>query len=218
MRLGAGGPKALVDLAGRPLVAWSLAALAESELIGRVVIAAPPGHEAELEALAGESAIVVAGGASRSQSVANALAAVATDLVVIHDAARPLAPAALFDEVVAALAGDPEAQGVIAAAPLADTLKRAGSDALEVSATVSRAGLWRAQTPQAFRRQALADAHGVAEDQLAAATDDAMLVEATGGTVRLCPFDGPNPKVTTRADLQLAEALLSARAPRTPNA
>lgn len=208
MRLGAGGPKALVELAGRPLVAWCLAALDSAESIGRVVIAAPPGHEEEFGALAGGSVRVVAGGESRSRSIANALTAVEAELVVIHDAARPMAPAALFDEVVKVLRDDPTAQGVVAASPLTDTLKRAGAGHLEVTETLERAGLWRAQTPQVFRRQALAGALDVPDDDLDAATDDAMLVEAAGGNVRLHPVRGLNPKITTQADLDLAEALL----------
>ena len=89
-RLGAGGPKALVDVGGRPLLAWSLDAIAEASRIGPVVISAPPGHEDEIGALAPD-AIVVSGGASRSESVARALEHVESDLVAVHDAARPLA-------------------------------------------------------------------------------------------------------------------------------
>ena len=90
-RLGAGGPKALAEVAGKPLLAWSLAALEAAETIGDIVVAAPPGYENEIRALSG-SATLVEGGSSRSESVANALEAVESELVVVHDAARPLAP------------------------------------------------------------------------------------------------------------------------------
>ncbi len=206
-RLGAGGPKALVEVAGRPLVAWSLDAIAAAERIGPVVIAAPAGFEAELEAVAPDAA-VVAGASSRSGSVANALARVETEIVAVHDAARPLAPPALFDSVVEALAEDPGSDGMIAAAPVPDTLKRASGDRLRVSETMDREGLWAIQTPQAFRTDALRGALAVDAASLEAATDDAMLVEAAGGSVRLHPVTEPNPKVTSAADLALVEALL----------
>lgn len=208
-RLGAGGPKALAELAGRPLVAWSLDALRAAGAIGPIIVAAPPDHVDELGALA-PSARVVAGGETRSQSVREALALVETDLVVVHDAARPLAPAALFDDIVRALAADRQADALIAAAPVADTIKRAGADRV-VAQTLTRDGLWAVQTPQAFRTEALRAALAVPAGALAAATDDAMLVEAGGGTVRVLGAPWPNPKVTTPADLRLAEALLAAR-------
>lgn len=208
-RLGAGGPKALVELGGRPLVAWSLAALEAAESIGAIVIAAPQGLEDELRALAG-GARVVTGGATRSQSVASALEAVDSELVVVHDAARPLATPRLFDEVVSALVAEPGCDALVAAAPLADTVKRASSE-LTVTETISREGLWAVQTPQAFRTASLRRALGAPADRLAAATDDAMLIEAAGGLVRLHPVAEPNPKVTTAEDLQVAMALMAGR-------
>ena len=176
--------------------------------MGPVVVAAPPGRETDLAAVAGD-AVLVAGAASRSGSVANALAAVETEVVVVHDAARPLASPGLFDAVVGALADDPESDGVIAAAPVADTVKRASGDRLVVAETVDRAGLWAVQTPQAFRAERLRAALAVGE--LDSATDDAMLVEAAGGLVRLWPAPEPNPKVTTAADVAVVSALLAAR-------
>lgn len=201
-RLGAGGPKALVEVAGRPLVAWSLDALGRSS-IDEVVVAAPPGDEERFEDM---GVRVVTGGASRSESVLSALAGVETEFVVVHDAARPLAPPDLFDGVVSELGSHPEADGVIAAAPLVDTLKRA--DASVVSETVSRDGLWAVQTPQAFRVGALRRALDVPPEVLAEATDDASLIEAAGGTVRIHEATAPNPKLTTRSDLALIAALL----------
>lgn len=209
-RLGAGGPKALVEVAGRPLLGWSLAALADASAIERVVIAAPPGREAEFAALAA-GATVVAGGASRAESVANAVELVEAEFVAIHDAARPLITAELIDRLIARLAGD-DAACVIAAAPVADTLKEAGEGGA-VARTVSRAGLWAAQTPQVFRAGALRAAQASAREEgaLAVATDEAALIERAGGTVLLEPVGAPNLKVTEPADLALAEALLAAR-------
>jgi 2-C-methyl-D-erythritol 4-phosphate cytidylyltransferase len=204
-RLGAGGPKALVEVAGKPLLAWSLAALAAADRIGSVVVSVPAGHEDEVHSIAGE-AQVVTGGPSRSESVAKALAVVDTDLVAVHDAARPLASSALFDAIVLELAGDEGCDALIAAAPVADTLKRALAG--RVIETVPRSELWAVQTPQAFRTKALREALATDAEKLAGATDDASLVEARGGVVRIFAWDEPNLKVTTRVDLALAEALL----------
>jgi len=222
-RLGAGGPKALIDVAGRPLVAWSLAAMAAAESVTVVVVAAPPGHEAELEHVAGSfagrpdqaggfHAIVVPGGATRAESVGLALAEVPAEarFVAVHDAARPLATSALIDALIARLAADAKAAGVIAAAPVADTLKRVDDDGA-ITATESRAHLWGAQTPQAFTAEVLRRAHDGEPEQVLAATDDAMLVEALGERVLVEPVAEPNFKVTTLADLRLAGALIAAR-------
>ena len=205
-RLGAGGPKALVEVAGRPLLAWSVAALAGADRIGSVVVSAPPGYEEAVRAIAGDASVVT-GGASRSESVALALELVDTELVAVHDAARPLATSRLFDAVVSEIAGDPECDAIVAAAPVADTLKRALAG--RVIETVPRTELWAVQTPQAFRAGALRAALDVDRDTLASATDDASLVEASGGVVRVFSWDEPNPKVTTRTDLAIAEALLA---------
>jgi 2-C-methyl-D-erythritol 4-phosphate cytidylyltransferase len=124
--------------------------------------------------------------------------------VIVHDAARPLAPPVLFDELLAAL-GD--ADGVVAAAPVVDTVKRAGAD-LVVRETPDRAALWAVQTPQVFRTAALAAALDADAAALAGASDDAALVERAGGTVRIFPWLAPNPKVTTPHDLAVAERLL----------
>lgn len=176
------------------------------------MVAAPAGHESEVEAAVAGAAEVLTGGASRSESVALALTGVETELVAVHDAARPLALPALFDAVLAALAGDPNAAGALAAAPVADTVKRAHADHERVvGETVSRQGLWAVQTPQAFRTGALRAALDVPAEELAAATDDATLVERAGGRVLLEPAPAWNLKVTTSDDLRLAELLLRAR-------
>jgi 2-C-methyl-D-erythritol 4-phosphate cytidylyltransferase len=205
-RLGAGGPKAFVELAGRPLLAWSLAAFEAADTTSEVIVAAPPGEEERVSEL---GVVAVTGGEHRSQSVAAALELAREEIVVVHDAARPLVTSGLIDAVVGELAAEREAAGVIAAAPVSDTIKEA-SESGQVEATVDRSRLWAVQTPQAFRaaalREALADA-----DALADATDDAMLVERQGGTVLIHSAAPENLKVTTPFDLRVAELLLRER-------
>ena len=191
-----------MELAGRPLLAWCLEAFAAAESVGPVIVAAPPDHMGALP----DGVEVVAGGESRSESVAAALQRANTDLVVVHDAARPLVTAELIDAVLMRLAGEPDAAGVIAAAPITDTVKRA--EGRVITATERREHLWAAQTPQAFRSQALRAALAVDPEELASATDDASLVEANGGRVLIEPAPATNLKVTTPADLRLAALLL----------
>jgi 2-C-methyl-D-erythritol 4-phosphate cytidylyltransferase len=203
-RLGAGRPKAFVDLAGRPMLAWSLDALRAAGLT-QIVVALPGGRDAP------EGCIGVAGGTTRSESVRAALAAAPpADEVVVHDAARPLVTPEHFRAALAALA---DADCAIAAAPLTDTVKEAGPDRL-VTATLDRTRLWAIQTPQAFRRAALERALAAPDAVLAQATDDAWLVERTGGTVRVVESTPANFKVTTPHDLRLADHLLADRLPR----
>jgi 2-C-methyl-D-erythritol 4-phosphate cytidylyltransferase len=207
-RLGAFGPKAFVVLAGRPMIGWSLEALAAVPGLERIAIAMPPGHELPGEAGAPQGTVLVPGGATRSHSVRAALAAVGPgEPVVVHDAARPLAPSELFSRTLAALA---TADAAVAAAPVTDTIKEADAD-LGVRRTLDRASLWAIQTPQAFRREALVEALAQPDDVLAAATDDAWLVERAGGTVRVVESSPDNLKVTTRLDLRVAELLLAER-------
>jgi 2-C-methyl-D-erythritol 4-phosphate cytidylyltransferase len=219
-RLGAGGPKAFVPLAGRPMVEWSIVALRAAAGVRSIVVACPPGHAHELAAGDLE---VVDGGATRSQSVANALAVVETELVAIHDAARPLITPGLVEGVIATLVADPEADGAIAAAPVTDTIKQTtsslndfphrsgGKASMNVEATVDRGRLWAAQTPQVFRVEALREALAADPERIAAATDEAMMVEAAGGRVLIHPAPPENLKVTTPLDLRLAELLLGER-------
>lgn len=196
-----------------PLACWCLRAFAASRTVGRAVVAAPPGRERELAGLvpAGLEAEIVAGGDSRSESVAAALARADSEIVAVHDAARPLVRAELIDALVARLAAAPDAAGVIAAAPLRDTIKRVGEAGGEIVATEPRERLWAAQTPQVFRAEELRAALDAPPERLAAATDDSMLVEAAGGRVLIEPAPVENIKLTTRADLRLVEALLRER-------
>jgi 2-C-methyl-D-erythritol 4-phosphate cytidylyltransferase len=193
-RLGADRPKAFVVCAGRPMVEWSLNALSAS--CGRVVVAVPPGHEQPPDR--------VTGGASRSESVRRALdAAPEATVVVIHDAARPLVTADLVNRCLDALDG---VDGVIAAAPVTDTVHVASPDLL-IASSPDRSTLWAAQTPQVFRADVLRRANDSNEE----ATDEASLVAAVGGAVRLIEGPSDNIKVTTPTDLRLAEALLRDR-------
>jgi len=180
-------------LGAQRVLDWAVAAArATSE---GVVLAVPP-------ELAGESEngadALVPGGATRSASVRAALAAVPPDarVIVVHDAARPLAPAWLFESVIAAVRAG--ADCAVPALPIADTVKRVRGN--EVTATVDRVGLVTVQTPQAFRAEALRQAHAGGAD----ATDDASLVEAAGGRVVVVPGDPRNTKVTNRDDLARA--------------
>jgi 2-C-methyl-D-erythritol 4-phosphate cytidylyltransferase len=163
-----------------------------------VVVVLPPGVEWEGPPVAA----AVAGGASRSESVRAGLAAVpsSAEVVVIHDAARPLASPALFAAAVAAVRAG--ADGAIPGIPVVDTLKRVEGD--RVVETVSRQTLVAVQTPQAFRAGVLRKAHAGGAD----ATDDAALVESAGGTVVVVPGELDNLKVTTPADLAQAACRL----------
>jgi 2-C-methyl-D-erythritol 4-phosphate cytidylyltransferase len=206
------------------MIEWSVEALRACESVRSIVVAAPPGHGRDLAADLG----VVSGGATRAQSVANALEAVSTELVAIHDAARPLLTAELVEGLVGRLDADPEAAGVTAAAPITDTVKEVAgtgegtNDAfvtpemtnasLVIGRTLDRSRLWAAQTPQVFRTQALRAALEVDVETRDAATDEAMLVEAAGGVVLIHPVPAENLKVTTPLDLRLAELVLSRRA------
>jgi 2-C-methyl-D-erythritol 4-phosphate cytidylyltransferase len=204
-RFGAGRPKALIELAGRPLMQWSVDVLREVAGIERIVIALPPGTPAPVGVMS------VDGGAVRSESVRLALAAAGPgDPILVHDAARPLLTAGLAEATIRALMQDESIDAAIAAIPMTDTVKRV-KDGL-VSETLDRSELWAIQTPQVFRRAALERALGVPEEVLAQATDDAWLVQRAGGRVGVVQASAENLKVTTRLDLRLAEMLIAARA------
>jgi 2-C-methyl-D-erythritol 4-phosphate cytidylyltransferase len=183
-----------------------------------IVVACPPGH---VHDLAGGDVGVVDGGATRAESVSSALQAVGTELVAIHDAARPLVTPELIEEVVATLVVDPEAAGAIAATPVTDTIKRAMRPPLTtpegakggrvIESTVDRSSLWAAQTPQVFRVEALREVLAADPQRVAVATDEAMMVEASGATVLIHPSPPENLKVTTPLDLKVAELLLAER-------
>jgi 2-C-methyl-D-erythritol 4-phosphate cytidylyltransferase len=205
-RLGSDRPKALVSVGGRPMLEWSVEALRSVAAIERIVVALP----AEALSEAPEGTLAVAGGTVRSASVREALRACPDgDPVVVHDAARPLAPARLFERALAQLERS-GADAVIAAAPVSDTIKEVAADGRTVARTLERSKLWAVQTPQVFRRGALEHALLDAGDSvLAAATDDAWLVEQAGGRVEVIESSPANIKITTPADLTLVELLLA---------
>ena len=202
-RLGSAGPKTLVDLAGRPMLDWSLAALRAVDAVSEIVVALPPGVPAP------DGCVGVAGGEVRSASVRAALAAASpqADVVLVHDGARPLVTPELIEAVLAGLEG---VDCAIAAARVSDTVKEADEAAI-VLRTLDRARLWSVQTPQVFTRAALERALAMEADLVDAATDEAWLVERGGGKVRVVEAPAENLKVTTPRDLAVAEQLLAAR-------
>jgi len=196
-----GAPKQFALLRGRPVVQWSVDAA--RAVADGVVLVLPPGHRTD--GRAGDppygADVAVVGGETRTASVRAGLRAVpeSAAVIVVHDGARPLATPALFRSVVDAVVAGADA--AVPALDVGDTLKRV--DAGTVTATVPRLGLVTVQTPQAFRAEVLHRAHASAAD----ATDDAALAEDSGATVRVVPGDPRNLKVTTVADLAMAEAL-----------
>jgi len=190
-------------LGGRPMLQWSIDALSKVDEVDRIVVALPPGVHAP------PGTIGVAGGAERSHSVRAALREAGDcDVVIVHDAARPMVTPEIVQDCLDTLAAH-DCDGAIAAAPVTDTIKESRGE--EVVRTLDRTALWAVQTPQAFTRDALERALDLDDAALAAATDDASLVESGGGTVRLVPAPRENLKVTTPLDLRVAELLLAAR-------
>ena len=212
-RFGGAVPKQFLELAGLRVIDWALAAAGAScdgvvavipadHLDGPPVVGSAPGRGSA-------GFVAVAGGPSRSASVRAGLAAVPDDaaVIVVHDAARPLAGPALFERVVAAVRAG--ADGAVPGVPVPDTIKRVDPDGGQVVETLDRPALRAIQTPQAFAAAVLRAAHaGGAE-----ATDDAALVEAAGGRVVVVEGDPGNLKVTGPDDLVRAEAILTRRSP-----
>lgn len=205
VRLGAGKPKAMVELAGEPLVVHAVRRASAAAGVSQVVVVVPAGREAEFADLLGPDLDVdlVEGGDDRTASVAAGLAALEAQVrvVLVHDAARALAPTELFEQVAAAVLEGYDA--VVPGLPVTDTIKQVDARG-RVVGTLDRESLRAVQTPQGFTREALSGAHsgGVA------ATDDAALVEQRGGSVRVIAGDAWAQKVTTRADLDTLERLL----------
>jgi len=208
-RLGAGEPKALLEIGGRAMVSVAVGAVVSCTAIEEVVVAAPPGFEGAVAAAVaglGSAIRVVPGGPTRQASVAAALAAVDPEaqIVVVHDAARPFASSGLFEAVV-----DTVASGADAAIPLlqlTDTVKRVRNG--EVVGTEPRDELGLAQTPQGARAGVLRNALEQAAVARVEFTDDAALLEWAGATVRVVPGEAGNFKITTLLDLLRADELL----------
>ncbi|HEX4429686.1 MAG TPA: 2-C-methyl-D-erythritol 4-phosphate cytidylyltransferase [Frankiaceae bacterium] len=205
VRLGPGDPKALRLLAGRSLLFHAVSRLRAAGSVGSVVVAVPAGCEREIaEEL---SVVTVTGGATRQESVRAALEVLPpdVDVVLVHDAARPLAPVSLIEAVAAAVIGG--APAVVPGIPVDDTVKRVGADGI-VHETPPRETLRAIQTPQGFRRSVLERAHALAGTSI---TDDAGLVELLGEAVLVIPGAAEAFKITRPDDLARAEALLAAQ-------
>jgi 2-C-methyl-D-erythritol 4-phosphate cytidylyltransferase/2-C-methyl-D-erythritol 2,4-cyclodiphosphate synthase len=203
--------KVLLPLAGRPMLSWSLGALEHAETIGSVVVVAGSHTLDAVSQLVRDEGFakvqaIVAGGERRQDSVDAGLAVLpeGIEIVVIHDGARPLAEPQLFDRCAAVAA---ESGAAIAATPVADTLKRVAEDA--IAGTVDRAGLWAAQTPQAFRMETLRRAMAASSGEIV--TDEARLCEVAGLPVSVVPASPANIKVTHAEDIPVADALLRER-------
>ena len=211
-------PKQYALVAGQPVLAHAIAAFAASPGIARIAVVIHPGDRDLYAACvpAGEPRLMppIPGGATRQESVRlglEALEAAAPEVVLIHDAARPLVTPDMVARVLAALA---DHDGAIAAEPLADTLKREAGEGV-IGETVSRGGLWKAQTPQGFRFGPILAAHrrAAAEAAALAFTDDAAIAEWAGLRVALVPGSARNFKITTPEDMAMAERLLGSAAP-----
>ena len=205
LRLGAGTPKAFAPLCGEPLLAHALRGVVGCAEVGHVVIVAPASHLQQARNVAGQDprVDVVAGGADRSASVAAGLTALHHDdgIVLVHDAARALAPSDLFTAVIHAVrAGHP---AVVPGLAVTDTVKMVDRQG-RVLATPDRESLRGIQTPQGFLREVLEHAHA----SRGTASDDAGLIERIGGHVRVIDGDPRALKITSALDLAVATALL----------
>jgi 2-C-methyl-D-erythritol 4-phosphate cytidylyltransferase len=206
-RLGRSEPKALVPLAGRPMLAWTLESLA-GVAFARSVVTAPPGRIEECARVAGDGFRVVPGGETRAASVRRGVDALAPrdgDIVCIHDAARPFPAVA---EVLAVLEAAEKTGAAIAVLAIVDTVKRVGGG--RVLGTLDRSELAGAATPQAFRGSVLRRALASGLE----ATDEAGLCEALALPVAAVPVSRLAFKITTPEDLGLAEAVIAARSGR----
>ncbi len=206
--------KVFAPLADRPVLGHVLQAFARVDSVADVVVAVPAdrvdaARQRFGDALDGGRPLVfVAGGASRPESVERALAATdeGTELVAIHDGARPLIRPAVIEEAFRVAV---EHGAAVVGRPVDHTIKMVDADG-RVTETVPRRTLWMAQTPQVFRREIITQAYGRRGDVVGRVTDDAQLVEALGQPVRMVRGDGANLKITTPEDLRACEALLAA--------
>jgi len=214
-RLGPGAPKALRPLGGIPMLVHAVRALAASRVVDIVVVAAPEDTTESVAAMLAEQSfgaevVVVTGGESRLDSVARALLALPSDVdvVLVHDAARPLVPEELVTSVVAAVRSGHAA--VVPGLAVVDTIKQVDADGT-VHRTVDRSPLRAIQTPQGFDRDLLQRAHAAADPEPVAVTDDAGLVERLGVPVHVVPGHEEAFKVTRPFDILVAEAVLARR-------
>ena len=214
----AGTDKVFAQLAGRPLIAWTLRAFQLCDDVAGVVVVASPASVERMRRLVAEWRFtkvtgVVAGGAQRQDSVLEGVnAAVGATIVAVHDAARPLVTPQMVAQGIALAR---ETGAAVCGVPARDTVKEVEGDPPVVRATPDRKRIWLAQTPQVFERALLLEAH---ERASTAMTDDASLVEAIGHPVRMYVGDPLNIKVTVEEDLLIAETLIRARLSASPPA
>lgn len=207
LRLGGEVPKQFLTLGGAPVLLHALRPFTSHPEVAQVVVVLSAGDlsspPAWLADLVGDVVTLVAGGAERADSVRAGLTALRDEctVVLVHDGARPFPTREMIDGGIAAAR---HGHAAVPAVPVADTLKRA-NDYGQILGTVSREGLWRAQTPQAFPRTLLQRAHDAGRTAGVPATDDAMLVELLGERVDLIPGSPRNLKITTADDVTLAE-------------
>lgn len=211
-RMG-GIDKVYAEVAGRPLIAWTLAAFKRCDAIDSIVVVAPPDGVARMEAFVAEWRMtkvraVVAGGETRQDSVRAGIEATDSEIVAIHDAARLLVTPEIIERGVTLAR---ETGAALCATPARDTVKQVAGDPPVVASTPARAAMWLAQTPQVFARDLILRAHREASTT---ATDDAALVEALGHEVRIYEGAPWNIKITTPEDITIAEALIRARLAR----
>lgn len=215
-RFGGNEKKPFVSLDGRPIWQRSAELFWSRDDVGKVYLVIAPEDREDFRTRFGHliafaNIQIVDGGAERFDSVANAMALVpdSVSLIAVHDAVRPLATANLIDVVFAAAK---TFGAVMPAVPVADTLKRVDPVTHHITETVSRTDIWQAQTPQVFRRDWLVEAYMKRRALSTPITDDAQLIAAIGHPVSVVRGTATNFKITTKDDMELAEALLKARA------
>ncbi len=219
-RFGGSDKKQFTSLDGRPVWQRSAELFWSRDDVTKVYLVIAPGDRETFRGRFGHliafaNIQLVDGGQERFDSVSNALQAIgdSAEFVAVHDAVRPLAPAGLVDAVFATAVKHGAAMPAI---PVADTLKRVDAGSNCIVDTIPRAGLWQAQTPQVFKREWLVEAYDKRASLPGPITDDAQLVEALGYEVKVVTGSPSNFKITTKEDLELAEAIIKARASKKP--
>ncbi len=216
-RFGGKTPKQFMEIDGRAVFLRTIEKFAERDDVCEIIIAIPEDYQELFEIkwaakLGFYGVKTVLGGTQRHQTIANMLAAVSpqAELIAIHDAARPCITSKQIDEVFAAAA---KYQAAILAAPIVGTIKIANGD-LQISETVDRNKFWQAQTPQVFKAELIRQAYQNPDKIGGHITDDAQLVESLGIAVQIVPGDQANIKITTKVDLDIAQAILKSQQPK----